>query len=222
MNQFNRFKKVFPDSNLFYSYGLSEAGPRVTFISAEEIINKGMSSGKPLDNIEIKIFREKGSKDTDPGEIMLKSPSLMLGYFNNEYLTKRKLINGWLATGDMGFIDTEGNLHVLGRKDEAFIRGGKLVYPSEIEHAIMQINEVKDCLVYGELTKNGSCNIYSLVTLDCGSRINVHDITGKLRGVLPLYLIPQKIKIVKVIPNNAGKSNRKKILEGGFFDNVKQ
>ena len=125
-------------------YGLTETSP---VISAETNDRKRPGSiGLVLPNLECKI--EDPDKD-GIGEITVKGPSVMLGYYKNEKATKEVLKDGWFSTGDYGYIDEDGFLYITGRKKDVIVlRNGENVYPQEIEELINKIPYVKESIVY--------------------------------------------------------------------------
>ena len=125
-------------------YGLTETSP---VISAETDKKKRPGSiGLVLDNLECRIDEpDKGGI----GEITVKGPSVMLGYYNNEKATKEVLKDGWFSTGDYGYLDDDGFLYITGRKKDVIVlRNGENVYPQEIEFLINKLPYVKESLVY--------------------------------------------------------------------------
>ncbi len=130
--------------DLIQGYGLTETSP---VISAETDKEKRPGSvGVVLDDLDVKIC----NKDKDGiGEIAVKGPSVMLGYYKNEKATKEAFENGWFKTGDYGYLDEDEFLYLTGRKKDIIVlRNGKNVYPEEIEMLINQIPYVKESLVY--------------------------------------------------------------------------
>ena len=130
--------------DLIQGYGLTETSP---VISAETDKEKRPGSvGLVLDDLDVKI----SNKDKDGiGEILIKGPSVMLGYYKNEKATKEAFEDGWFKTGDYGYLDEDGFLFITGRKKDIIVlRNGKNVYPEEIEMLINQISYVKESLVY--------------------------------------------------------------------------
>ena len=125
-------------------YGLTETSP---VISAETDKKKRPGSiGLVLENLECKI--DNPDKD-GIGEITVKGPSVMLGYYNNEKATKEVLKDGWFSTGDYGYLDEDGFLYITGRKKDVIVlRNGENVYPQEIEALINKLPYVKESLVY--------------------------------------------------------------------------
>ncbi len=130
---------------MYQGYGLTETSP---VISVENATNSKYGSvGKPLDNIEVKI---DNPNEDGIGEIIVKSPTVMLGYYNNEEETKKVLSNGWFKTGDLGRVDEEGYIFITGRKKDVIVlRNGKNIFPEELESIITNIEYIKEALVYG-------------------------------------------------------------------------
>lgn len=130
--------------DLLQGYGLTETSPVITCETDKE--KRPGSVGLPLYNLEVKI--DNPDKE-GIGEIMVKGPSVMLGYYHNEEETKKVLKDGWFYTGDFGYIDEDGFLFVTGRKKDIIVlRNGKNVYPQEIEFLINKIPYVVESLVY--------------------------------------------------------------------------
>lgn len=136
--------------HLVQGYGLTETSP---VISAENdnCIKYG-SVGKPMNSVEILI---KNPDSNGIGEIAVKGPNVMLGYYNNETQTNAVLKDGWFYTGDLGYIDKDGFLFITGRKKDLIVlKNGKKVFPEEIELLINRLDEVEESFVYGSPDRN--------------------------------------------------------------------
>ncbi len=131
-------------------YGLTETSP---VISAEtDHYKKPGSSGLIMCNEEVKIYNPN---EEGIGEIVVKGPNVMLGYYENEEATNEVLKDGWFYTGDLGYLDKEGFLYITGRKKDVIVlKNGKNIYPQELEFLIGKLPFVQECIVYGKPTDN--------------------------------------------------------------------
>ena len=130
---------------LVQGYGLTETSP---VISAENAYKKKSGSiGFPLDNVEVEIV---DPDENGIGELRVKGPNVMLGYYENEEATNEVLKDGWLYTGDLGYFDKEGYLFLTGRKkDMIVLKNGKKVFPEELEVLINRLDLVEECMIFG-------------------------------------------------------------------------
>lgn len=129
---------------LVQGYGLTETSPVVSAETDKE--KRPGSIGLPLHNVEVKI---ENSDETGVGEIVVKGPSVMLGYYQNEEATKNAIRDGWFYTGDYGYIDKKGFLFISGRKNDIIVlKNGKNIYPQELELLINQIEGVNESMVF--------------------------------------------------------------------------
>jgi len=138
--------------NIVHGYGMSENSPLISVSTPHYKRNE--SVGLPVINTEVKIL------DPGPdgiGEIACKSPSVMLGYFENEAATKEVITeDGWLLTGDLGRIDKDGFIHISGRKKNLIVgSGGKNIYPEEVEAYFSASRTIAELLIVGRKTQNG-------------------------------------------------------------------
>jgi len=121
-------------------YGLTESSP-ILAVNRNKAF-RDAAAGLPLPSVEIKIAED--------GEILARGPSIMKGYYNNPEATDEALRNGWLYTGDLGYIDAEGFLYIQGRKKSVIVTpAGKNIYPEEVEAEILKSQYISECLVWG-------------------------------------------------------------------------
>ena len=138
-----------------------------------------------------------------PGRIYVKSPSIMKGYYRNEILSKQVIIDGWLDTGDIGYINELGFLFVLSRSDDMIIKGGMNIYPKEIESAINSLQTVTESLVYGVSSKIGDAIAASVVLNEENKNLDKKMLLHQFSEVLPAFQIPSTLEIVDTLPKNA-------------------
>ena len=136
--------------NIVQGYGLTETSP---VIAAEDFGHTRYGSvGMPMKSLEVKI---NNPDSTGVGEITVKGPNVMLGYYNNQEKTDEVLQDGWFHTGDLGYLDKDGFLFITGRKKDLIVlKNGKKVFPEELELLINRLDEVEECFVYGLPSKN--------------------------------------------------------------------
>ena len=136
-------------------YGLTETAP---VIAAENYKKKKYGSiGVPLENVEVEIVNQD---ENGIGELIVKGPNVMLGYYENEEATNLVLKDGWFYTGDLGYLDKEGYLFLTGRKkDMIVLKNGKKVFPEELEVLVNRVDLVKECMVYGFPDKKDESDI---------------------------------------------------------------
>lgn len=132
-------------------YGLTEFGPNVFSLNEEDALRKIGSIGFPNFYIEAKVVDMEGKelKDNEVGELILRGPMCMQGYWHNEKATNEAIKEGWLYTGDLVRRDSEGYYYVVGRKKDMFISGGENVYPPEIEQILRTHPSVLEAAVIG-------------------------------------------------------------------------
>src|SRR4029077_12644606 len=129
---------------LLEGYGLTEAAPVVSVAHPGETAIPG-SVGKPLSKLEVKL-----DGDGDVGEMIVRGPNVMAGYYRNQTATDEVLKDGWLHTGDLGRFDSEGRLYIVGRAKEVIVdAGGNNIYIEEVEEAYGRSHYVKEMAVVG-------------------------------------------------------------------------
>lgn len=156
-------------------YGLTETSPILALNRLDSY--KDNAAGLLLPRVEIKIYEP----DEDGiGEIWAKGPSVMLGYYKNEKLTDESFENGWFKTGDQGYIDEDGFLHIAGRKKNVIIsRSGKNVFPEEIEDVLHRSPYVLECMVYGEKDQKQDEIIAAQIVVDAEAFIGLSEEEGQ-------------------------------------------
>ena len=143
-------------------YGLTETSPIIS--AGNDFEWKTGSVGKVFPSLKVKIVEKN---DQGIGEIAVKGPSVMLGYYNNEEATKEVLKKDWFYTGDLGYLDKKGFLHIAGRqKNVIVLKNGKNIYPEEIESVINRIEGVKESFIYGKPEKDDDLKICVKIVYD--------------------------------------------------------
>ncbi len=189
-------------------YGLTETSPILALNRLTKF--KDDAAGLPLPNVQIRI----SNTDTDGiGEICAKGPNIMLGYYNSKEATQAAFDDGWYKTGDLGFIDSDGFLHISGRKKNVIIsKSGKNVFPEELEDLLNRSPFILESLVYGEKDDKHSEIIVAKVVVDGEAFIELSETRGipitpellkeviakeiaKINNDIPIYKQIRKYKI---------------------------
>ncbi|MGQ9569453.1 MAG: AMP-binding protein [Thermodesulfovibrionales bacterium] len=149
-------------------YGLTETSPVVTFNPIKK--RKAGSAGKPLPSVKIKIIDPKNGKEVEvlnEGEVVIKGPMVMKGYYKNPDLTKEVIHDGWFFSGDLGYLDRDGYLFITGRlKDVIVLSSGENVYPEDVERQYMRIPLIKEICVIGIEDKGIVESLHAVIVPD--------------------------------------------------------
>ena len=206
---------AYPGIQLWQGYGMTEAAPLITKCSKISL-EKLDSVGKAIKVIKIFIEAEGMITDTPytNGEILVKGPNVMSGYYKNEEETKEVLKNGYLHTGDLGYLDEEGYLYIYGRKKNVIIVRGFNVYPEEVEACILNSLLATDCVVYGEVDKWGNETVCAdIIPADpqAGQEKIQEEIRVYCKAHLSGFKQPRKIQMVDTIRKTvSGKNERRR------------
>ena len=181
--------------NTLQGYGLTECSPLVA--GNTDFFQKDDSCGLPIPNVEYKI---ENPNDEGVGEIIVKGPNVMLGYYEDEEKTKQTIIDGWFHTGDLGKIDENGYLYITGRcKSVIVTKNGKNIYPEEVEYYLNDNPLISEALVLG-IQKENDDETY----INAQIYPNIEAITEHLKGS-----VPTKKEIWKIISDVVSNVNNK-------------
>ena len=205
-------RKAFPYADIYCGYGLSEASPRVAYLPAEVFDKDPTCAGVVLPSVKIRIVRPDGNDVArrEIGEIKVKGNNVMTGYFDDLERTKNTIRNGWLHTGDLGYIGENGRLYIKGRKDDMIIRAGMNIYPAEIENMLSLDNRVREVQIYG-YSKNDMQEIGMKIS---GDFCDAEEVAKMCRQYLPSYQMPSKIELVGSIEKNLGGKRKRSTQDG--------
>jgi acyl-CoA synthetase (AMP-forming)/AMP-acid ligase II len=186
-------------------YGLTEAGTATATASTDDPATIATTVGPPRPGFEVRIV--SGGADVgagETGEILLRGPTVMLGYLDDPAATAEALSgDGWLRTGDLGVVDERGYLRIVGRAKDMFIVGGFNAYPAEIENALLRHPDVRQAAVIGiPDARLGEVGM-AFVVLRSGSGSAGDAILGWARDGMANYKVPRAIEVVDELPVNA-------------------
>lgn len=209
-----KWKEIFPNHEYDTNYGLSESiGPGCVHLGVENIHKVG-TIGKAGYGWETKIVDEKRRevKPGDVGELAVKGPGVMVGYYHDKKATQEVLADGWLYTGDMAREDEDGFILLVDRKKDVIISGGENIYPVQIEDFIRTNDAVHDVAVIGLPDKRLGEVSAALVELKKGYILTEEDL-NEFCFQLPRYKRPHKIIFAEIPRNPTGKIEKPKLRE---------
>jgi fatty-acyl-CoA synthase len=199
-------------------YGLTEFGPNCFSLAEEDSLRKIGSIGKPNAFVEASLVGQDGKEilGEGEGELALRGPMAMAGYWRRPAETASTVRDGWLHTGDIVRRDAEGYYFVVGRKKDMYISGGENVYPAEVESALRACLGVLEAAVVGAPDPTWGETGHAFVVVEAGSALDAGDWQERLlahcREVLAKYKIPRRLERVESLP----KSDTGKILKAGL------
>ena len=187
---------AFDSIGFVQTYGQTEASPRITALLPVDSLRKIGSVGLPIPNVKIKIVDEAGGclSSNEIGEIVVQGKNVMKGYYKQEIATKNAVKNGWLYTGDLGYLDDEGYLYLTGRKKNIIISGGINIYPEEVEEILLQHPNIADvCVIAFEHKLLGEVPAARVVLKN---KNGIMDFKSFCKNKLTDYKIPVSFEIV--------------------------
>lgn len=212
----NKFEEI-TGGKLSEGYGLSEA-PAV--VSVQPITGKRKigSIGVPFPDVEAKIMDAQTGKKEMPigevGELVIRAPHVMQGYWNHPEETKQVLRNGWLYTGDLARMDEDGYFYIVDRKKDVIIAGGYNIYPREVEEVIYEHPKVKEAVCYGVPDPYRGETVKVCIVLKDGESATPEEITDFCRERLARFKVPKIIEFKADLPKSlVGKVLRRVLVE---------
>lgn len=197
-------------------FGLTEFGPGVFSLNEEDAIRKMGSIGFPNFYVDVKVVDEAGKNlsANQIGELWLKGPAAMTGYWKNEKATKETFEGEWLKTGDLVKYDDEGYFYVVGRKKEMYKSGGENVYPVEIEKVIQQIPWISEVAVVGVKNPQWGEVGHAFVVAKTWDQFNQEELQKHCEKNLAKFKIPKFFTQLKELPKgDSGKILKRKLIE---------
>ena len=215
--------------NLCQGYGLTETSP-VVAIEGKDIHKVG-SIGKVLPGLEVKISEPN---EEGVGELLVKGPTVMLGYYGNEEATKEAIVDGWFYTGDLASIDEEGYIFIKGRKKSVIVlKNGKNIFPEEMENIVNRIEGVKESFIFGKSNKKDPDDIKIYVKIVYDKNIvklvyktddeeKIHEIMSEkikeINNIMPAYksirgVVLSETPLIKTTTNKIKRQEELKTIE---------
>jgi acyl-CoA synthetase (AMP-forming)/AMP-acid ligase II len=196
-------------------YGLSEAGTLSGTVPGDSVETIATTVGRPRPDFDLRIVDATTGVDVapgEPGEIVVRGPSVMSHYLDDPEATEAAFADGWLRTGDIGRIEADGNLRIVGRLKDMFIVGGFNAYPAEIENALRRHPDIADAAVIGVPDERLGEVGMAFIVLRSGAATSADEIIAWSRDQMANYKVPRVVEIVDALPLNAtGKVEKKEL-----------
>lgn len=197
---------------VFEGYGLTETSPFAAYNHDRR--HKFGSVGSAVENFEIKIIDEEGQEPPlgEWGEIAIKGPGVMLGYWNRPEDSVAAIQNGWFRTGDTGAMDDEGYVFIVDRIKDMINRSGLKIWPAEVEQLLYRHPAVKEAAVYGIPDEHGNEAVAAAIVLKQGADCTADEIIAYCREKAAVYKAPSAVQFVDALPKNATGKILKRVL----------
>lgn len=196
------------------TWGLSETCSQVATLLPAEARRKPGSTGKALLFSSIRIADDAGQDVArgEIGEIRVSGPTVMQGYLDDQQSTSAALCDGELRTADLGYLDDEGDLYVVGRRDDLIISGGENIYPTEIEKVLIAHPLVADAVVLGIDDAEWGQRVAAVVQTRGSGGISIEELSVYLRERISAYKLPRRWRLADRIPRSvSGKVKRSEL-----------
>ena len=185
-------------------YGLTETCGPACIISSEDAVERAGATGKAFTFTEVQVVDDNGNpcEAGEAGEVLVKGPHIMLGYWNRPEANAEALVDGWLKTGDVATMDSEGFVTIVDRVKDMLISGGENVYPAEIENVLLAHEKINDAGVIGIPSKKwGESPLAVIVRAD--DSLSEQDVMDHCVGKLAPFKTVKAVEFIDVIPRNA-------------------
>ncbi|MBL4800487.1 MAG: AMP-binding protein [Emcibacter sp.] len=198
----SRALQLLPHAQFYQAYGQTEMSPLVSILDAKYHVVGGeflKSSGQAIACVQIGIRRSDGSLADvgEVGEIEVSGPNIMLGYHNKPDETKAALVDGYVRTGDAGYLDANGFLFLADRVKDMIITGGENVFSVEVESVISLIEAVQDVAVIGIPSEKWGEEVHAIIVLHAGQAVMAEDVISFCKEKIAGYKCPKSVTIRK-------------------------
>ncbi len=186
-------------------YGLTEAAPNCLVLPPEESVRKAGAAGRPYFFADVRVAGpdDQAVEPGETGEIIVRGPSVMKGYWNLPEETAQALRDGWLRTGDIGRLDEDGYVWIVDRVKDMYISGGENVYPAEVERALAEHPAIAEAAVIGVPDERWGETGCAIVVLRPGAQATAEDIRIFAAERLAKFKVPARVVFADALPRNA-------------------
>jgi fatty-acyl-CoA synthase len=209
-----------PNVRLWNLYGQTEIAPLATMLAPEDQLRKPGSCGKAVLNVETRVVDEQMQDVAlgtgEVGEIVHRSPHLMLGYFNDEERTRAAFEGGWFHSGDLATIDAEGYITVVDRKKDMIKTGGENVASREVEEMIYRLPEVSEVAVIGLSDPRWVEAVTAVIVLKAGQILTETAVMAHCNAHMASFKAPKRVIFTDSLPKNPSGKLLKRELRTSF------
>lgn len=186
-------------------YGLTEVSPLMTATTIHDSMEtRATTVGRAIAGVEVKVIDPETGRVVprgEQGEICCRGHGIMLGYYKNDEATNECIdVAGWLHSGDLGVMNSEGYLHITGRKKDMIIRGGENIYPREIEEVLHHHPQISQAQVFGVPDEKLGEEVCVWLMLRAGESLDTKELNEWMKERLAHFKIPRNIKVVSEFP----------------------
>ena len=199
------------------TYGLTEAASQVATLHPKDVLRKPGSVGKGLIYTSIRVIDQQGVEQPsgEIGEVLVSGSTVMAGYYGDPEATSQVIRAGWLHTGDMGYLDSDGDLWIIQRRSDLIVSGGENVYPVEVEKVLHKHPAVAEACVVGLSDPEWGQRVAAMVVVKTGCDLKEEALLSFARSLLAGYKQPRQICFVSEIPRtSSGKVDRQRVRLG--------
>ena len=199
-------------------FGMSEAAPSIATLSKDLALKKAGSIGRALFHVEARVV-DSDMNDLPAGregELVIRGPNLMQGYWNRPEATQEAFEGGWFHTGDIARMDEDGDLYIVDRKKDMFISGGENVYPAEVENVLYELSQVAETAVISAQDEKWGEVGRAIVVLKPGEQLDEIEVIDFLKERLATYKVPKQVIFVDQLPRNAAGKVLKNVLRESY------
>lgn len=195
-----RAMAVLPATRFVQAFGQTELSPVATLLGAEHHVPDGTrlrSAGRAMAGVDVAIIDEDGREVPrgTVGEVWVRGPNTMLGYWRREQATAETLVDGWVRMGDAAYMDDDGFVFVVDRVKDMIISGGENVYSAEVENALMQHAGVGECAVIGVPDERWGERVHAVVVAKVGLSLDAAEIIAHCKALIATYKCPRSVEL---------------------------
>jgi acyl-CoA synthetase (AMP-forming)/AMP-acid ligase II len=214
----------------YQGYGMTEAAPLVSVLTAidhragvegaAQSADRLRSAGRPIVGVEVEVRRPDGTPcaDRESGEIYVRGPNVMQGYWNRPDETAQALAgDGWYRTGDAALMDADGYLYIIDRVKDMIVSGGENVYSTEVENAIYRHEAVLECAVFGIPHPRLGEQVHAAVVTRNGAAVDADELMEHCRSLIAGYKLPRSIEFMDALPKSGAGKILKRDLRAPFW-----